>query len=94
MKAGYTLVDCTGIDLTKGSTEQNITGIYNKVVNAMNTGKMIIAENLNWDGATVTPVQVFAIDFTNVIICTASTLQVRVTPADKVTIVNLAPANE
>lgn len=93
MKGGYTLINCTGLDLTKGSTEQTITGIYAKVKVAMNTGKMIIAENCNWNGAIVTPISVFAIDFSDYIIVTTSTLQVIVNPTDVITIVNLAPSD-
>ena len=31
MNGGYIMIDCTGLDLTKGSTEQTITGLYSKV---------------------------------------------------------------
>ena len=95
MKGGYVLVDCKGLDLTSEST-QTITGLYAKVKKAMATGKMIIGENMVWgsDG-TISPVHVFAIDMgsTYGIYCTASTLQIRVSPADVVTIVNMAPSN-
>lgn len=95
MKGGYILIDCKGLDLTKGSTEQTIEGLYAKVTAAISSGKMIIAQNLTWgSGKPVTPINVFAIDFTDNIICTASTLQIVVTPADKVTIVNMAPTQE
>lgn len=90
MKGGYTLIDCTGLDLTKGSTQQTISGIYAKVKAAYKGGKMIIAENCNWgtDGF-VTPINVFAIDFGTYFICTASTLQITVTNQDKITITNM-----
>lgn len=95
MKGGYVLVDCKGLDLTSEST-QTITGLYAKVKAAMATGKMIIAENMIWgDDGTISPVHVFAIDMgsTYGIYCTASTLQIRISPADVVTIVNMAPAD-
>lgn len=92
MKGGYTLIDCTGLDLTKGSTEQSISGIHGKVKAAMATGKMLIAENCNWNGAFVTPISVLAIDFGDCIIVTASTLQIVILPTNVITIRNLAPA--
>ena len=95
MKGGYVLVDCKGLDLTSEST-QTITGLYAKIKAGMATGKLIIAENMIWgDDGTISPVHVFAIDMgsTYGIYCTASTLQIRVSPADVVTIVNMAPSN-
>ena len=91
MNTGYVKVDCTGIDLTKG-TKQTITGIYKQVCDAMATGKLIIAENLSWGDKAVTPVHVFAIDWGSEIIVTASTLQVHVETNDKVQVTNMAPA--
>ncbi|MBR4954565.1 MAG: hypothetical protein IKY46_01465 [Clostridia bacterium] len=94
MKAGYVLVDCSGLDLLSETT-QTISGLYAKVASAMKTGKMIIAENMIWgDDGTISPVHVFAIDMgsTYGIYCTASTLQIRISPLDVVTIVNMAPA--
>ena len=94
MKGGYVLVDCKGLDLTSEST-QTINGLYAKVKAAMATGKLIIAENMIWGGdGSISPVHVFAIDMgsTYGIYCTASTLQIRISPADVVTIVNMAPA--
>ena len=95
MKGGYVLVDCKGLDLLSEST-QTITGLYAKVKAAMATGKLIIAENMIWgDDGSISPVHVFAIDMgpTYGIYCTASTLQIRISPADVVTIVNMAPTN-
>lgn len=93
MNGGYVMIDCAGIDLLKGETPQTITGLYKKVQDAMKTGKPIYAGAMIWgSGKPVTPVQVFAIQFDDMVICTASTLQVRVTSGDIVTIVNMAPA--
>lgn len=95
MKGGYVLVNCGGLDLTSEST-QTISGLYNRVKSAFATGKAIIAENIIWgtDGA-ISPIACFAIDMgsTYGIYITASTLQIRVSPADVVTIVNMAPSN-
>ena len=90
-KGGYILVDCTGLDLTKGSTPQTITGIYEKVQKAMKTGKEIRACNCIWGtGLDVTPISVMAIQIdSTTVICTASTLQIIVTTSDVITINNL-----
>lgn len=93
MKAGYVLVNCGGLDLLSEST-QTIAGLYNKVKSAMETGKMIIAENIIWgSGKPITPISVFAIDMGDYgIYITASTLQIRVNSSNQVTIVNMAPS--
>ena len=86
---GYIQIDCTGLDLIKGSTEQSITGLYAKVQAAYSTNKPIYAVNCNWDGTPVTPVQTFAIPFDGYFICTSATLQIIIRSTDIVTIVNL-----
>lgn len=92
MNGGYIMVDCKGLDLQKGSTPQTITGLYEVVKASMSVGKPIYACNCTWgDVGAVTPVQTFCIDFTDVIIATASTLQIVITPQSVVTIVNMAP---
>lgn len=95
MKGGYTLIDCTGLDLTAESTK-TISGLYNKVKAAIDTGKMIIVANMIWgSGKPVTPVPVFAVDFGNDgIYCTVSTRQIQISKLDVVTIVDLAPESD
>lgn len=90
MNGGYVMIDCTGLDLTKGSTEQNLPGIYSDTQNCMNSGKPIFANNCVWgaDG-NVTPIAVMAIQFPGYIIVTASTLQIVIGENDTITIVNL-----
>ena len=93
MKGGYVLVNCGGLDLLSESS-QTISGLYNRVKSALATGKMMIAENVIWGtGKPISPIPVFAIDMgsTYGIYITASTLQIRVSTADAVTIVNMAP---
>ena len=95
MKAGYVLVNCSGLDLLKDDT-QTIAGLYDKVAAAMSTGKAIIAENIIWGtGKPISPIACFAIDMGSPygIYITASTLQIRVNSDDEVTIVNMAPGN-
>lgn len=95
-KGGYVLIDCKKMDLTKGSTEQTITGIYDRVKEAMNGGKPVYACNCVWGtGNPVTPINVIAIqEDTDTIICTASTLQIVVKNTDKVTIVNMVESED
>lgn len=87
---GYIMVDCTGLDLTKGSTPQTISGLYQKCINARNTGKPIYCVNSVWgDKGVITPIEVFIVQFDGYVIVTASTLQVIVTSSDVVTIENM-----
>ena len=97
MNGGYIMIDCKGLDLTKGETPQTISGLYNEMQAAQKSEKPIFAYNTTWgDQGVVTPVQVFIVDFSanNLLIATASTLQIRVTSSNSVTITNMAPAQE
>ena len=90
MKGGYINIDCSGLDLTKGSTEQTITGLYKTVKSAFKANKPIFVYNANWGtNGIVSPIQVFIVDFSTKFVCTTSTLQIKVTNQDKVTITNL-----
>lgn len=90
MKGGYINIDCSGLDLTKGATEQTITGLYQTVKSAFKANKPIFAYNANWgENGIVSPIQVFIVDFGTYLVCTTSTLQINVTNQDKVTITNL-----
>ena len=90
MKGGYINIDCSGLDLTKGATEQTITGLYQTVKNAFKANKPIFAYNAIWGtNGIVSPIQVFVVDFGVKFVCTTSTLQINVTNQDKVTISNL-----
>jgi hypothetical protein len=91
MKGGYINIDCTGLDLTKGSTAQTITGIYNKVSEAMKANKPIFTYKCIWGNlGSLTPIQVFALQTaSDTITVTASTLQVVIKNDDTITIVNM-----
>lgn len=90
MKGGYINIDCSGLDLTKGATEQTITGLYQTVKSAFKANKPIFAYNSNWGAnGIVSPIQVFVVDFGTKFVCTTSTLQINVSNQDKVTITNL-----
>lgn len=91
---GYIMVDCAGLDLTKGSTPQTIDGLYDRVQEAMESGKEIVATNCKWGSLPVTPIPVFAIQLLeDTVYCTSSTLQIIVTDQDSVTIANMAPSD-
>lgn len=94
MNGGYCMIDCTGLDLTKGSTEQTIHGLYDKVRASMRCDKPVYAYNCSWGNIGImTPIQVMCLLFAadEYIIATASTLQIIITKSDVVTINNLAP---
>lgn len=57
MKAGYTLVNAAGVDLTKtGATTQTVAGIYAKLTKALESGKRIILCNMVMGtGKTIAP---------------------------------------
>lgn len=89
---GYISIDCSGLNILAVSA-QTITGLYNQVKEAMLSNKPIICVNAVWgSGVPITPIQVFAIDFgDDGIYCTSSTLQIRISTNDSVTIYNMAP---
>lgn len=91
MNGGYVLIDCKGMDLTKGSTEQTISGIFARVKEAEKTGKPIYAVNCVWGtNGGVSPINVMTMDASEtLVICTASTLQIYVNSTDVVTIVSM-----
>lgn len=90
MKGGYTMIDCTGLDLTKGSTEQTISGLYAKTLQAHKLNKPVYAYNCIWGTqGTVSPIQIMIVLFDGYLIGTAATLQIIVTEEDVVTINNL-----
>lgn len=87
---GYVLIDCKGLDLLKGSTEQTIDGLYKRLTDTLNLNKLVIATNCKWGTLNSTPIPVMVLDFGDgTIIATFSTLQVVVTDEDTVTIRNM-----
>lgn len=89
MNGGYFMIDCKGLDLLKDSP-QTIAGMYKQAQVAMTTNKPIIAYNCMWgNDKSITPIQVFMIQFDGYIIATSSTLQVIIASNDSITINNL-----
>lgn len=90
MNPGYTLIDCTGVDLTV-SAQQTVTGIYEKVALAYAAGKPVYAGGMVYgDLGVITPVPVMVnSDGTTGYFATSSILQVHVETGDKVTVATL-----
>lgn len=87
--SGYILFDCGGLDLND-STEQTITGIYDRAVEALKPGKLVLATNCVMSDMPCTPCAVIAWDQGNDgIIATGHTLRITIAKDDGVTVTNL-----
>ena len=66
--SGYVMVDCGGLNIQ--TTSQTIAGLYNRLVNAINTGKEIVMVNcLNGTGVKASPIPAMAnVSDTNIIL--------------------------
>ena len=84
-KGGYTLVDCTGFDL---SNVGKVTGIYNKLLTAYVANKFVIAKNIKNGSATFTPMAAFlateTVESATVIILTIMNIPYRITSDDTI----------
>lgn len=89
MSNGYIMIDCQALNLL-ASESQTITGLYARSIEAIDTGKPIIAVNCEYgEDVPMTPISVMAIIEAGTVIFTASILQIRVASDDTVTIVPL-----
>ena len=92
MNGGYIMIDCKGLDLTSNE-EQTIRGLYADMVNAIKTGKPLVAYNCVWgsnNDSPMTPIPFFAQNWTDsLVVGTASVLNISCTSADKVTFTSL-----
>lgn len=89
MSNGYIMVDCQSTNLLAVES-QTIPGLYARSIEAIDTGKPIIAVNCEYgEDVPMTPISVFAIIEAGIVIFTASILQIRVASDDTVTIVPL-----
>lgn len=88
---GYIIIDCTGIDMLSESS-QSLTGLYARVQEAINSSKPIYATGLTWgEQGTMSPIEIFTVQFDGYVVCTASTIQIIVGADDSITINNLIP---
>lgn len=89
---GYQIIDCNGLDLTD-SNEQTITGLFAKAKKACEDGSFVLATGCVWgdnSDAPLTPLPCFLQMWTSeLIVATCSTKSVRITKADKCTVVDL-----
>ena len=92
MNGGYIMVDCKGLDLTSRE-EQTISGLYADMVNAIKTGRPLVAYNCVWgsnNDSPMTPIPFFAQNWTDsLVVGTASILNISCSNADKVTVTSL-----
>lgn len=95
MDTGIIMVDCKGLDLLAEST-QEIDGLYARLTEARATDKVVVVHNIVWgDSGKASPFPVIlTAPQADTYVCTAGTLRIHVTPADVVTIENIAPSNE
>lgn len=88
MNSGYIMVDCGGLDLND-STEQTIDGIYERSVEALATGKLVLATNCVMSSAPCSPIAIVAWDEGTQIVVTGHVLRLVIAPDDGVTVINL-----
>lgn len=84
MNGGYVLVNAIGVDLNKASA--TVAGIYNKFVNAIGTGKLIIVQNIVNDDVSLSPAAIVATVASGVVSFTVEGATVAITAEDAVTI--------
>lgn len=90
MESGYIMIDCKGFDLLSESAV-TIDGLFDRLTEAMKTGKFVIAHNLKWGEEKTSPCPVFVTKPNTNYCCTVATLQIWVSNEDSVTVVNLTP---
>ena len=89
MVGGYSLVDCSGLVLTK-STNQTIAGIWDAVDKAYKSGKPCWACNCGYNNGTLTPVPVMILDESPTeYIATSSILQISIKNNDVCKVISL-----
>lgn len=87
--SGYVLFDCGGLDLND-STKQTIDGIYDRAVEALKIGKLVLAINCVMSDMPCSPCAVIAWDQgDDGIIATGHTLRITIAEDDGVTVTNL-----
>lgn len=93
MNGGYVLINGSGVDVSKGATEQNVTGFYAELISANKTGKPVfIGGMIAGTGVSMSPVQGFIKTGVNSASFTFSTMQINVTSADVITVTDLTAA--
>lgn len=91
LKGGYAMLDGEGLDLTTGETPVTIPGIFAKAKTMINGDKPIVAYNLKYSTAPVSPINCFgwALSATEIVLVLAM-IQVHIKSDDSVTTLNVA----
>lgn len=84
MKGGYVLVNAIGVDLNEASA--TVTGIYAKFINAIDSGKLIIVQNIVNDDAALSPAAIVATIASGIVSFEVAGATVSITSEDAVTI--------
>lgn len=93
MNGGYVLINGSGIDVTKGATEQTLTGFYAELISAKKTGKPVfVGGMIAGAGVSMSPVQGFIKTGEGTASFTFSTMQINATSADVITVTDLTAA--
>lgn len=86
MIGGYILLDGAGLDLTTGSTPVTIDGIWDRTIDCMSSDKPIIAKNLKYGDAPMTPVPAFGWQLADdEVVLVSATIHVHIKDDDTVT---------
>ena len=89
--SGYYMLDGLGIELT--GNPKTYAGAWDAAVTALATGKPIMAYNMLYSTAPVSPVPVFGWYLSSdTIVLVGATLHVHIEDDDTVTIVDVAPS--
>ena len=85
MKGGYSIVNCKGLDL---GNVGKVTGIYQKMMTAYKSNKLVLAEGIVNGLAKFTPIPVFLATETSgndtIIVMTLMNLPYRISPNDTI----------
>lgn len=91
MNGGYILFDGGGLDLTTGDTPVTISGAYKRAKEAFKSGKPIVAHNLFYGDAPVSPVNAFGWELSSSeIVLVSATIHVHIKSDDSVTTLDVA----
>lgn len=90
MNGGYYMVDCTGLELASNEV-QTMPGIWGDAVDAIESGKPIIAHGCTYDDAEVSPVTAFGwYIHSDEIVIVGATLHIHIKDDDTAVVVDVA----
>lgn len=80
---GYVTIDCTGIDLGNLGT---VTGIYEKFLSAVKTGKMMLLENVKNGTQNFSPIPAYGqMESTTSVFCSFFPVTIHISNLDVIT---------